>query len=95
MSELAQFAASVGWQYIARDDQLAFQWQRPPFNQGYDHRANDVLRGTFVGRQVVAFDYSYKETHHRRQRQHLVDDLPLRRLCAGVARRAALSRSGS
>ena len=62
MSELAQFAASVGWQYIERDDQLAFQWQRPPFNQGYDHRATDVLRGAFAGRQVVAFDYSYKET---------------------------------
>ena len=61
MSALAQFAASVGWQYIARDDQRAFQWQRPPFNQGYDHRATDVLLGTFASHQVEAFDYSYKE----------------------------------
>lgn len=61
ISELAQFAASVGWQYIARDDQRALQWQRPPFNQGYDHRATDVLLGTFAGRQIEVFDYSYKE----------------------------------
>jgi Protein of unknown function (DUF3137) len=60
-SELEQFAASAGWQYVARDDQWAFQWQRPPFNQGYDHRATEVLRGAFAGRQLVAFDYSYKE----------------------------------
>ena len=60
-SELEQFAASAGWQYVARDDQLAFQWQRPPFNQGYDHRAINVVRGAFAKRQLVAFDYSYKE----------------------------------
>ena len=60
-SELEQFAASAGWQYVARDDQLAFQWQRPPFNQGFDHRAINVLRGAFAERQLVAFDYSYKE----------------------------------
>ena len=60
-SELEQYAASAGWQYVARDDQLAFLWQRPPFNQGYDHRANNVLRGAFAERQLVAFDYSFKE----------------------------------
>jgi Protein of unknown function (DUF3137) len=60
-SELVQFAASAGWQYIARDDRQAFQWRRPPFNMGYDHRATNVLLGSFAGRQLVAFDYSYKE----------------------------------
>ncbi len=60
-SELEQYAASAGWQFVGRDDQWALQWQRPPFNQGYDHEANNVLRGTFAERQLVAFDYSYKE----------------------------------
>ena len=60
-ADLTRFAASAGWQYLARDDQLAFQWQRPPFNAGYDHRATNVLLGAFAGRQLAAFDYSYKE----------------------------------
>ena len=60
-AELMRFATSAGWQYVARDDRRAVEWQRPPFNAGYDHRATNVLLGAFAGHQLVAFDYSYKE----------------------------------
>jgi LPXTG-motif cell wall-anchored protein len=60
-AELMRFAVSAGWQYVPRDDRRAAQWQRPPFDAGYNHRATNVLLGAFAGRQLAAFDYSYEE----------------------------------
>jgi hypothetical protein len=56
------FAASQGWRWVARDDSWAGRFQGTPFQEGDSREAANILDGTFRGRPMVAFDYSY-ETH--------------------------------
>src|SRR4051812_27513540 len=61
VQQLADFCLAKGWQFIDRDDGLATRWDCPPFFQGRNRQARDVVTGT-VGRPLrpfVAFDYSY------------------------------------
>ena len=61
VQKLARFCLAKGWGFIARDDELTTRWRCPPFLEGRDRQARDVVTGT-VGhpaRRFVAFDYSY------------------------------------
>jgi hypothetical protein len=63
IDQLQQFCLAKGWQYAVSDDAYAVRWNCPPFFQGRNRRARDVITGV-VGqgesaRQFVAFDYSY------------------------------------
>ncbi len=58
----AAFAASQGWSYTPVDDSLTGQWRGEPFNSGDHRRAINAVTGSFQGRSIVAFDYSY-QTH--------------------------------
>jgi len=57
---LQQYAAANGWAYVGRDDRQCMRWQQPPFNDGFDRRALNVLTGHHRGHNMVAFDYVYK-----------------------------------
>ncbi len=75
---LQQFAQSNGWTFVARDDTQCTRWQRAPFNDGFDHRATNVMWGKHKSHDMLAFDYTYKtrstdgqgnsttQTHHYR-----------------------------
>ena len=56
---LQQLAAARGWSWTARDDSWADRFDGTPFGTGDRRRARNVLRGTYAGRQLVAFDYSF------------------------------------
>jgi hypothetical protein len=56
----AALAASRGWQWVARDDSWTERFGGEPFGRGDDRKAENVLTGTYEGRPVVAFDYSYE-----------------------------------
>src|SRR3954471_23424791 len=63
IQQLQQFCLAKGWQFAAIDDEYAIRWNCPPFFQGRNRHARDVITGT-VGqgpgaRPFVAFDYSY------------------------------------
>jgi Protein of unknown function (DUF3137) len=58
---LQQYAVANGWTFVARDDTQCQRWQRTPFtNQGFDHRATNVMWGKYRSHDMLAFDYSYK-----------------------------------
>lgn len=59
---LQGFAASQGWTWTLRDDSWTAHFQGDPFGEGDHRKAQNVLQGTYRGRQMVAFDYSY-QTH--------------------------------
>jgi len=73
---LAQFCLAKGWQWSSEDTGLTMRWTGPPFDEGFDRRARDVVAGRVGDRPFVAFDYSYvtetsngkggrsRETHH-------------------------------
>ena len=60
---LQQFCLGKGWQFVPIDDEYAARWNCPPFFQGRNRHARDVVSGTFgagaAARPFVAFDYSY------------------------------------
>ncbi len=60
--QFAQFARTNGWTWAAQDDSWIEKWTGPPFAQGDQRRARNVVVGEWHGRPFVAFDYSYK-TH--------------------------------
>ncbi|ADB35722.1 hypothetical protein Kfla_6730 [Kribbella flavida DSM 17836] len=60
--QFTAFAAQQGFAYTPENHQLAAQWAGEPFRTGSSRRVRNVLGGSFHGRQMVAFDYSY-ETH--------------------------------
>jgi hypothetical protein len=71
---LAEFAPSIGMEFLPRDDVTvtARLGRLPLFEKGRDRRAYNVMRGTSHGRRVAVFDYHYKtgggkHTHHHRQ----------------------------
>lgn len=62
IASLGALALSKGWQFSAADPyDLPDRWRGNPFHSGYDRRARNVITGTDGERQLVAFDYSYKE----------------------------------
>jgi hypothetical protein len=60
---LRQFCLAKGWQFVPIDDEYAVRWNCPPFFQGRNRHARDVISGTVgtgqCARSFVAFDYSY------------------------------------
>jgi hypothetical protein len=57
-----QFAAGQGWTWTARDDSWNARFDGAPFDEGDHRECENVLRGQFRDRAMVAFDYSY-QTH--------------------------------
>jgi len=56
-------AAERGWRYTERDRALANRFQGTPFGEGHGRDARHVLTGSFRDRPMLAFEYTYKETH--------------------------------
>jgi hypothetical protein len=63
IQQLQQFCLGKGWQFVPADDEYAVRWNCPPFFQGRNRRARDVISGAIgtgaLTRSFVAFDYSY------------------------------------
>ncbi len=57
--ELAAFAATRGWTWIAEDASLVDRFPGEPFGMGSARSALNVITGDYRGRPFVAFDYSY------------------------------------
>ncbi|HEU0130930.1 MAG TPA: DUF3137 domain-containing protein [Mycobacteriales bacterium] len=61
LATIASLCLSKGWQFLAGDPfGLPMRWPGPPFDQGYDRHAFDVVTGEVGGHPMVAFDYEYK-----------------------------------
>ncbi|HEY0453929.1 DUF3137 domain-containing protein [Actinophytocola sp.] len=63
VAEFTTFAAQRGWRYIERDRTLKDRFLGTPFGKGHGRDARHILRGEHRGRQLLVFEYSYKETH--------------------------------
>lgn len=63
IAEFTAFAAQRGWRYTERDRSLVNRFLGEPFGRGHGRSADHVLRGEHRGRQVTAFEYTFKETH--------------------------------
>jgi hypothetical protein len=63
------FAAEHGWTYTPRDDTWVHRFEGMPFGRGSSRRATHVLRGSFAGRDMVAFHYRYLTRSHNGQQQ--------------------------
>lgn len=63
IAEFTAFANERGWRYTQRDRSLVNRFLGDPFGQGHGRDAEHALRGEHRGRQLMAFEYSYKETH--------------------------------
>ncbi|MCW2605532.1 MAG: hypothetical protein JWO60_225, partial [Frankiales bacterium] len=59
---LRALAVRQGWSLSRRDDVWAQELEGEPFGRGSGRRAENVLTGTYGGRDLVAFDYSFR-TH--------------------------------
>lgn len=59
---LRALAQQQGWQLAGRDDVWTGAFEGEPFGRGSSRRAEGVLTGTHVARDLVAFDYSFR-TH--------------------------------
>jgi uncharacterized protein DUF3137 len=57
------FAAQRGWRYTERDRSLVDRFLGDPFGRGHSRNAEHVLRGEHRGRRILAFEYTFKETH--------------------------------
>ena len=55
-------AAQRGWAYAERDDRWVGKFDVPPFGQGRDRQALNVLAGRYDDRSFVAMDYRYSTT---------------------------------
>jgi hypothetical protein len=58
----AMWAARKGWSYTERDDRWVDSFSGPPFGQGHNKKAQNVVTGTAYERPFVAFDYVYYTT---------------------------------
>lgn len=60
-SAVDSWATSNGLTYVVRDDQTwTNRWHFAPFGIGDHQHADHVVTGTYQGREVAAFDYSYE-----------------------------------
>ena len=57
---LHALARRNGWGLTRRDDDWARAFEGEPFGRGSGRRAETVLTGTHGGRDLVAFDYSFR-----------------------------------
>ena len=57
---LQALAQQRGWQLVGRDDVWARAFEGEPFGWGSHRRAEHVLTGSCGGRDLVAFDYSFR-----------------------------------
>jgi hypothetical protein len=64
VAAFAAFAAQRGWQYTERDRSLRDRFLGSPFGKGHGREARHVLHGAHRGRQILAFEYIYKETQN-------------------------------
>lgn len=56
------YAAQRGWQYTEKDNSLVDRYEGHPFGGGHSRRARHVLRGRHRDRDVLVFEYVFKET---------------------------------
>jgi hypothetical protein len=61
VAEFTAFAAQHGWHYQQHDHSLTGRYLGTPFGRGFGQEARHVLAGAHRGRELVAFEYSYKE----------------------------------
>lgn len=62
LAALRALARQRGWDLVARDDVWADAFEGEPFGRGHSRRAQHVLTGTCGGRDLVAFDHSFRTT---------------------------------
>jgi hypothetical protein len=62
VAEFTAFAKQRGWSYVERDDDLVDRFLGAPFGRGHGRTARHVLTGTYRDREVLVFEYTYKET---------------------------------
>ena len=62
VAAFTKFAAERGWRYAEKDRGLVGRYEGRPFNIGHSRSTKHVLRGAHRGREVVVFEYIYKET---------------------------------
>lgn len=62
IAHLIAVAAQRGWHYTPKDRALVDRFDGAPFGSGYGRRARHVLEGTYRGRNILAFEYTYKES---------------------------------
>lgn len=80
---LQALARQQGWDLVLRDDTWADAFEGEPFGRGRGRRAEHVLTGTYGGRDLVAFDYSFRTSStdgngQRQSRTHRYDVAVLR-----------------
>jgi hypothetical protein len=58
---LAAYASGHGFQLTDRDDSLINRWGESahPFDDGFDKRCENIMRGLWDGRPATLFDYTY------------------------------------
>ncbi|HEX6356745.1 DUF3137 domain-containing protein [Actinophytocola sp.] len=62
VAEFTAYAAKRGWRYREKDHELADRFTGRPFGIGHGRRVTHVLRGSHRDRDVLVFQYTYKET---------------------------------
>lgn len=72
LATLAVWARRRGWTYAARDGSLATRFDGVPFGTGFRRSARHVVRGRHRGRDVLAFEYIYKEKVRRGERERTI-----------------------
>lgn len=55
-----QIAESRGWKYTKQDDSALDRFQTWPFYLGIDRHAENVATGVFEGRNVMSFDFTFR-----------------------------------
>ncbi len=58
--ELAEFAATHGWEYRPRAFEYSGRFHEAPFGRGVNQRQEDVLTGTFSGARCATFTHCYE-----------------------------------
>ena len=75
---LKAWATATGWQYSERYDQWTTISSSHPFGQGRDHRACDVVQGSFEAHPAVAFDYRWTTGNGKNRQVHHAHVVALR-----------------
>jgi hypothetical protein len=63
VAAFTKFAGERGWHYAEQDNSLAGRYVGDPFGKGFGREAKHVLAGQHRGRDLIAFEYIYKEKH--------------------------------
>lgn len=61
VARFTAFAAQRGWRYTEKDRSLVDRFEGQPFGGGHGRRVRHVLEGPYRGRDILAFEYTYKE----------------------------------